>query len=199
MSAPSNLFTRDAIGRAAHSKQITLAQGLGWFSICLGVAELVAPGSLCRAAGFRGRETLVQVYGLRELATGAAILASRDPTPWIWGRILGDAVDIATLATGLREDNPNRANLVLAIAAVAGVTLLDAICVQELSHAESHDADPQVFDYRARTGFPRPAAAMRGAASGFIVPVDFRIPAPLRPWTVDERTSSQIIAEAPIT
>jgi hypothetical protein len=51
---------------------------------------------------------LIRAYGVREIATGAAILYQRDPTPWIWGRVAGDALDLATLAVGLHEDNPRR-------------------------------------------------------------------------------------------
>ena len=92
--------TRGATGRGAHSGYEALAKGLGWLSIGLGLAELVAPQALCRALGLEGRETLVQVYGAREMATGVAILMSHDPTPWVWGRVGGDVVDLATLAMG---------------------------------------------------------------------------------------------------
>ncbi|GJD50160.1 hypothetical protein OPKNFCMD_2897 [Methylobacterium crusticola] len=172
---------RGATGRGAHSGHERLARGLGWFSIGLGLAELLAPRALCRTLGMEGREALVQAYGAREVATGVAILMSHDPTPWIWGRVAGDALDLATLATGFEGDNPKSAHLALAAAAVAGVTVMDVVCVQGLT-ADKRPARPGAFDYRSRSGFPRPAGAMRGAAAGFAVPADFRIPGPLRPW-----------------
>ena len=174
--------TRGATGRGAHSGYEALAKGLGWFSIGLGLAELVAPQALCRALGLQGRETLVQVYGAREIATGVAILMSHDPTPWIWGRVGGDAIDLATLATGFREGNQSEGNLTLGIAAVAGVMVLDVVCAQGLT-ADKRLMPSGSFDYSARSGFQRPIAAMRGVASAFVVPPDFRIPEPLRPWT----------------
>lgn len=174
--------TRGAIGRGAHSGYEALAKGLGWFSLGLGLAELVAPQALCRALGLEGRETLVQVYGAREIATGVAILMSHDPTPWIWGRVGGDAVDLVTLATGFQEGNRNEGNLNLAIAAVASVTVLDVVCAQGLT-ADKRLVPSRSFDFSARSGFTRPVAAMRGVASDFAVPSDFRIPDPLRPWT----------------
>ncbi len=183
---------RGATGRGAHSSHEALAKGLGWFSIGLGLAELVAPRDLCRTLGLDGRETLVQACGARELATGVAILMSHDPTPWIWGRVGGDAVDLATLATGFRGDNPKQANLTVATAAVLGVTLLDTVCARGLT-ADKRLADPGTFNYGDRSGFPRPAAAMRGAAAGFAVPADFRVPGPLRPWTSGQRS----VAPAP--
>ena len=49
----------------AHS----MARGLGWFSIGLGLAEVLAPRALTRGLGMEGNEQLVQAYGLREIAT----------------------------------------------------------------------------------------------------------------------------------
>jgi hypothetical protein len=86
-----------------------LARGLGWLGIGLGLAELLLPRAVARSTGLRGRETLLQVCGLRGLATGLAILNARDPAPWVWGRVAGDALDLATLGSALDEDNPRRA------------------------------------------------------------------------------------------
>jgi hypothetical protein len=88
-----------------------LARGLGWFSIGLGFAELVAPGHLARLLGMEERTDLIRLYGAREIATGVGILAQEDPTTWMWGRVGGDVVDLATLATGLGRDNPQRENV----------------------------------------------------------------------------------------
>ena len=165
-----------------------LAQGLGWFSIGLGLAEVLAPGALARTLGMRGSENLLRAYGVREIATGVAILSSRDPAPWVWGRVAGDALDIATLAPGLDDDNPQRANVGLALAAVAGVTALDLICAQALTSGRSRYLPPRrrllpMRDYSRRTGFPRNPRDMRGAAGDFETPRDFRIPEALRPYT----------------
>ena len=159
-----------------------LARGLGVFSIALGLVEVVAARSLTRALGMEGNEMLVRAYGMREIATGVGILASDDPTPWIWGRVGGDALDVATLTTGLEGDNPRRENVMLALAAVAGATALDVYCAQTLSR-ESPKPPAPMRDYRDRRGMPRPPQAMRGAARDFEVPRDFRTPEALRPWT----------------
>ena len=159
----------------------TLAQGLGWFSLGLGAVELLAPHLVTRALGMRGQERLVAAYGLREIATGVGILASRDPSPWIWGRVAGDALDVATLATALGPHNRKRGNAELAMAAVLGVAALDVVCALTLGGPEAR-APRLVRDYSHRTGFPRSAGVMRGAARDFEVPRDFRIPEPLRPY-----------------
>jgi hypothetical protein len=113
---------------------LALAEGLGWFSVGLGLAELLAPRALAAWLGMEERAGLIRAYGARELATGAAILLSRggDPTPWIWARVAGDGLDLATLAAGLAGDNPRRGNVGVALAAVGGVTALDVACTRLL-------------------------------------------------------------------
>ena len=157
-----------------------LARGLGWFSIGLGLAELVAPRGLTRALGLQGHERLVQAYGVREIATGVAILAAKDPTPWIWGRVGGDALDLATLAGGFHEDNRQKGSVGVALGAVAAVSALDVYCASALS-ASREPPQPR-RDYRGRSGFPRGTEAMRGAAGDFAVPADIRVPEALRPY-----------------
>jgi len=170
-------------GKSAHA----LAQGLGWFSIGLGLAEVLAPGNLARFLGMEERTGLLRVYGMREIATGVGILSQDDPTPWLWGRVGGDLLDLGTLAAGLRRNNPRRENVGLAIAAVAGVMALDVLCARALG-AEAGDRrrrPRRIRDYSARRGMPRPPAAMRGAARDFPVPRDMRIPEAMRPYPSD--------------
>lgn len=160
-----------------------LANGLGWFSIGLGLVELVAAKRLARALGLRGQESLIQAYGLREIGNGIGILASRDKTPWLWGRVGGDALDLATLASGL--DGRHRQNVGVAMAAVAGVTALDVVCAQQLT-AERYGRRAPRRDYTRRSGFPKGVDAVRGIARDAI-PQDFQEPAAMRPPGWEER------------
>ena len=139
------------------------ARALGLFSIGLGVAELAAPRAIARSVGLPDHETTVRAYGAREIATGVALLAARDPMPWVWARVLGDAADLATLATG-RDGSPrNRQRARVALGAVAAVTLLDVACSTTLARETPRPPRP-LRDYRDRVGFPRPPERMRGAA-----------------------------------
>src|SRR3954471_6215350 len=130
-----------------------VARALGWFSIGLGLAELLAPRMVARASGMEGRESLLQAYGVREIATGIGILLSVNPRPWVASRVAGDALDIATLATG-------RSRSTAALAAVAGVAALDVYATAAMQPERR-----PFFDYSTRSGFPRPASQMRGAAA----------------------------------
>jgi len=161
----------------------SLARGLGWFSIALGLMEVVAPHSLARWLGMRNSEPVLQTYGLREIGTGIAILASENPSGWVWGRVAGDGLDIATLAEGLTRSESNKSNIGIALAAVAGVTALDVLTAQSLSQQNGYDQTRRLtYDYSNRSGFKAPTSAMRGAAGDFVVPEDMRTPKPLRPF-----------------
>jgi hypothetical protein len=160
------------------------ARGLGWFSIGLGLAEFLMPRTMARVVGMPGRSTLLRVYGLREIATGIGILTSRDPSPWLWGRVAGDAVDAATLAAHATPDNPRAGHALAAIAAVGGVAAVDITCARALQ-AQTRRAATPMGDYRSRSGFPEAPDAMRGRAmhNGHDpVPNDMRTPQPMRPY-----------------
>jgi hypothetical protein len=140
-----------------------------------------------------GSERLIQAYGVREIVTGVGILASENPAPWILGRIGGDALDLATLAAGYSTENPKRDNVGIALGAVAGVTALDAVCAAMLSSSNGQRSLPHFYD-RDRSGFPAPPESMRGAASDFEVPRDFRAPEALRPYTEGGRQPRHEVA-----
>jgi len=111
----------------------SLARALGWFSIGLGIAEIIAPRSLAKLVGTDNHKPLVRSYGLREIASGVGILTNPRPAPWVWSRVGGDMLDLASLAAALKSRRNERGKTVGAIAAVTGVTALDVLCAQQLS------------------------------------------------------------------
>jgi hypothetical protein len=169
--------------RSGHDK---LARSLGYFSIALGVAEMLAPRALCNAIGLKGLEPVIRVYGAREVATGVAILASHNPAPWIWARVAGDMADIATVATGI-QDGRKREHAALTLAALAAVTMTDVICARALS-TEKGDRKTALADYSNRSGFPQGLDAAKGAARDFRIPDDMKVPELLRADTFERRT-----------
>src|ERR1700712_14640 len=74
----------------------SLARFLGYFSIGLGLAEALAPNTMGHITGVR-QKGLVQAYGIREIVCGIGILSSNRPTEWMWARVAGDTLDLATL------------------------------------------------------------------------------------------------------
>ena len=159
----------------------SLAYQLGWFSIALGAVELFASRPLARTLGMRGQESLLRAYGVREIVKGVGILTSPNPTPWLWGRVAGDALDLGTLANAYRT-SPKRRNLAIAMANVATVTALDVMAAQQLGAVARRQETP-TRDYSDRSGFPRGIEAARGGAVDADIPADYRTPPALQPLT----------------
>lgn len=150
-----------------------LARTLGWMSIGLGIAELVAPGRIARTLGLDDKEGLIRAYGARELASAVPTLSVDKPIG-LAARIGGDILDLATLAPALRRDNPKRDNAVVATALIAGITLLDIVAYAGTKAAHRRAPD-SARDYSDRSGLPRGAQASRGIArKDFETPPDYR-------------------------
>jgi hypothetical protein len=141
--------------RAAHSS----ACSLGLFSIGLGFAELLAARTLARFLGMQGRENVLRAYGVREIATGIGILSSRNPSAWVWARVAGDGLDLATLARGR-----NKGAVAVAASAVAGVAFADFATARILGEIDAK-RKTAYRDYSDRSGIRRKGAAS-GAAAG---------------------------------
>jgi uncharacterized membrane protein len=112
-----------------------LARGLGFFSISLGIAEVLAPRFISRLTGGRGDNlTLIRLYGIREIVSGMMIFGQgARPAAAMWSRVAGDALDIATLAATSASATTRKGPLAFAAANVLGVTALDVYCAQALS------------------------------------------------------------------
>jgi hypothetical protein len=116
-------------------RDIRIAKGLGYFSIGLGLAELIAPRWLGRLIGAGDEhKRLLQMFGVREIAAGVAILASPRPAKGLWARIAGDALDLAALFAAL-SGSTQRGRVAGALGAVAGVSALDIYTAQRMSRA----------------------------------------------------------------
>jgi uncharacterized membrane protein len=125
-------------GSAQRSAQ--LANALGWFSIGLGLAELLAPRAMSKAVGVGRRPGLLRALGARELASGIGILSRPRPTGWLWSRVAGDAMDLALLGLAARSGR-RRSRLGIAAAAVAGVAALDVLASMRYSRQPEAVAD----------------------------------------------------------
>jgi hypothetical protein len=109
-----------------------VANGLGWFSIALGLTEILAARPLANALGMKST-ALLRVFGVREIAAGIGLLTQTRKGPWIWARIAGDVLDVATLGSAaLSTRSSKRGNAAIAMAAVAPVVALDIVCGERL-------------------------------------------------------------------
>lgn len=105
-----------------------IAKALGWFSIGVGVAQMVAPRAIARASGVAEQPLLLRALGMREIASGVGILSQRRPTGWLWSRVAGDAIDLALLGAAARSSSGvRRRRVAVAATTVAGIALLDVL------------------------------------------------------------------------
>jgi uncharacterized membrane protein len=141
-----------------------LARGLGWFSIGLGLAELVATDATARLVGLPdrgGHRRVLRAFGARELASGLGILANPGSSGWVWSRVAGDAMDLLFLGRALDEKGADRPRLLAAMGAVAGVAALDAYCASRLgAHQETDKAPDRGIEVRETTTIAAPAEAL---------------------------------------
>lgn len=115
----------------------SLARGLGWFSVGLGVVQLVVPDALNRLIGVQPTQAnrdLQRMIGVREVLAGIAILLRSEPSGFLWARVAGDAMDLAALGNALASET-DRARTGLALGAVTGVTALDVLAATRPSAA----------------------------------------------------------------
>jgi hypothetical protein len=117
----------------------TMARGLGWFSIGLGLLEVFAPTKVTRFLGVDDSHArLIRFCGMREIASGIAVLSERTPVKGMWSRVGGDAIDLAALASFTAQtDRPG--NVMMALGMVAGVTAMDVKCAAQLGKLPDAD------------------------------------------------------------
>lgn len=129
-----------------------LARGLGWFSLALGVAQVLAPARVARTVGVPTTSRSVAItrfMGMREIAHGAGILTSGRPTPWMWTRVVGDALDLGLLGGALRTSGSRTARVAGAIAAVGSTTAADVLDSVLLSRSPDDTASSPTMRVKA--------------------------------------------------
>src|SRR5215212_7067741 len=144
-----------------------LAQFLGWFSIGLGTAQLVAPRALSRIVGASDdgvAPRVMRAMGARELAQGTGILVRPRPTMWLWSRVAGDGVDLALL--GLIAFKNRRARTAFAIANVAAVTAPDVYESLFLTRKKAPDRSAKLIRKSVTIDRPRDIVESAWAAAG---------------------------------
>jgi len=138
------------------------ARGLGWFSLALGLAEIIMPRTMARLCGVHASPSLMRCYGVREIICGVGLLSNRNARPWLWARLGGDVLDMGTLLTqadahGAASGRPQGA--LLNVATITALDLRTAIDYEPMGQGRT-------VDYSTRSGFPSNPDSMRGVARG---------------------------------
>jgi uncharacterized membrane protein len=115
----------------------SLADFLGYFSIGLGLAEVLAPQLVARLVGIKHpnerNRTLLRLMGLREISSGVAILSNQQPKKAVMSRVAGDAIDLALLGATFANSENDRGRTLFATANVLAVTALDVMASKALA------------------------------------------------------------------
>ncbi|MBW7963304.1 hypothetical protein [Bradyrhizobium sp. BR 10261] len=153
-------------GPSLKRPQDQLARALGWFSLGLGVVELLAPRRVTETLGMEGSETMVRAFGVREIVAGIMSL-SVEKNAGLWARVGGDGLDAAALLSGLTSDNPKKGNIALALLMVGGIAMLDYRAAQHTKpRRPPRDAKRKL--YPGRSGFPKGVKAAKDRAKDMI-------------------------------
>ena len=135
-------------------------RAFGWFSLALGAGLITAPDSVSRLIGVKKNRRVRKVMravGVREIASGVGLLAGTRKSPCLWARALGDVIDLGLLGRALALPRTRRDRGVSALAALAGIALLDAAAAR----ATSKSTSPGVVVKRAITVNRTVAECMR--------------------------------------
>jgi hypothetical protein len=108
-----------------------MSLGLGVFSIALGAAEVFGSRRIATALEAEGSERLIKGFGARELFAGASLLISPAVSTNVWGRVLGDVMDVSALGFAAKAHPRNKA-VQGALAFVLGALALDLFVARGL-------------------------------------------------------------------
>jgi uncharacterized membrane protein len=123
-------------GKGARDDVQRLDQALAFFSIGLGLLELLAPRRLGRLTGAGDHAALFRLCGLREIASGVALLSPKAARFAAMSRQAGDAMDLVLLGAAFGSRDARPARLALATTTVLGVAAIDAYAARRHSGTE---------------------------------------------------------------
>lgn len=111
-----------------------LAKPLGWFSLALGAAELLAPRKIADAHGVPEGKNVIRGFGAREIAAGIGVLAKpRSSVPFL-ARAAGDVLDIGAAGVAVSKARGAKRNMALiSLGTVAGFFALDLLVARAVA------------------------------------------------------------------
>ena len=116
-----------------------LNRALGVASVGLGLAEIIVPDRVGRICGLRrhpiASRVVLPLLGVRELTHAAGLLAGRQPSRWIWTRVVGDVMDLGLLGRAMTDRRGDRDRVAAATGAVAAITALDVFAAISTTRA----------------------------------------------------------------
>jgi uncharacterized membrane protein len=137
------------------------SSALGWFSLGLGLAQLLATKRVAQLIGVdeddMDTRRALRLVGARELACGFGLLSESHSAAWAWARVAGDVMDLALVGTALQSRHANADRLLLAGAGVVGVACVDTYAAYALQR-KARDVSLEGLEVRQSVTIARPPA-----------------------------------------
>ncbi|GAB0116541.1 hypothetical protein [Acidisoma sp. 7E03] len=130
---------QDAMRYHYRAEDLAAARCLGWVSLGLGILDMFGRRRVAKLTGVDNLP-LIGLVGARELLTGFGLLLARDPAPWVWARVGGDAFDLGTLASGVTRHNPRHLGSLVGLMMVAGIAAVDVAIAGRLHATAEREA-----------------------------------------------------------
>ncbi len=108
------------------------ARALGWLSVGLGLAAVLAPRAMASIIGVRCRPMWLRIVGSLELTNGLGILSERGLAAWVWARFARDMAQLALLDAARSQPAALRGRIGVAAAVVVGIGAVDVTCASNL-------------------------------------------------------------------
>lgn len=132
---------RVARASARAARMLPGPNALGWLSIGLAAAAVLAPRSVGRLTGLGDRSSLLRLVGLRELASGLGLLTRENKAPWLAARVAGDVMDLAIALAAVGPENPRRGRALATLGVVGAIAAADlSACGRAASGRDSAEA-----------------------------------------------------------
>ena len=109
-----------------------LAHGIGWVSIGVGPALVVAPTRMTKGFGMGERSNLGRFLGIRDLVLGAGLLRSENRAPWLHARAISDAGDAALLIGGAASGAFPRGQAMVGLTVATTFSVLSFVLARRL-------------------------------------------------------------------
>ena len=141
------LYTHSASVAHGRLSRSSIPEAFGWLSIGLGLTALLAPRVVGNLTGLSRHTNLLRMVGVRELVSGVGLLTQEKKAPWLWSRVIGDAMDLTLLGSEALSGRRTSGRAMGATAVIAAITAADiaaAIRESALRKQESTRADAYV-------------------------------------------------------
>lgn len=140
----------------------TAAKAVGWISIGIGTAELLAPGWLAQRIGPQGYKRLMHIFNVPELLAGTGI-GNTPVAPSAWSRMASEAIDLVSIANSAQK-RMQEGGVGTALLSLAALTALDALVASgRQERRESREAAREPGTAERKAGVRKAASATRQA------------------------------------